>query len=334
MSSQKDIARLANISQSVVSRVLTGRAKECGIAEDTVARVRQLAAALNYQPNQAANMLLGRKTGLIGVIIRSFEDQFLATILDELNRHALQTGYSLLVVGQEKAEFNALEIRLLSNYRPDAFVVIGATDFSTWDESFLDSGKLIIQIGMPVADARITTCGTDEPAAARLLVRHLVDLGHRSFGMVGDNSSVSRLRATQLRSALVEHSLAMSLPYVYLSEARAAAAGADAAKYLLHDASRASWPTAIVATDDLIALAFIRALSEAGVFVPGQVSIVSYDDIPFASLAQPALTTIQQPVRDLAATGMEIITGQKERRSIVLPPILRVRESTAAPGAR
>lgn len=324
-----EIARLAKVSQSVVSRILGGRAKEFGIADDTVARVRQIADAMNYQPNQAAHMLLGRKTKLIGVIIRSFEDQFLATVLDELNRRALQAGFALLVVGLKDGEFNATEIRLLASYRPEAFVVVGSVDFSRWDESFLGGDKLIIQIGSPVADPRIITCGTDEAAAARAIVRHLTELGHRRFGIVGDATGPSRLRATAIKAALSEHHMAVPLPYAYLSEAVSTAAGVDGAKYFLHDTARAHWPSAIVATGDLIALSFLRTIGDAGLTVPRDLSLASYNDIELAALARPSLTTIHQPVRHLAATAMEMITASAVRRSVVLPPELRVRESTA-----
>lgn len=331
MSSQIEIARLAKVSQSVVSRVLSGRAKEFGIADDTIARIREIAAAVDYRPNQAAQMLLGRKTRLIGVIIRSFEDHFLATILDELNRRALEAGYALLVVGLEHGEFNATEVRLLESYRPEAFVVVGSVDFSRWDESFLGGDKFIIQIGAPVADTRVITCGTDEAAAAQLIVRHLAGLGHRSFGIVGDATVPSRLRANALKAALREHDLAVALPYAYLSDDLSSAAGVDAAKYFLHDAQRAHWPSAIVATGDLIALSFLRAIGDAGVQVPRDLSLASYNDIALAALSRPSLTTIRQPVRRLAATAMEMIMSTRPRRSILLPPELRERESTAAP---
>lgn len=330
MASQMEIARLANVSQSVVSRILGGRAKEFGIADETIARVRQIADAVNYQPNQAAHMLLGRKTKLIGVIIRSFEDPFLAAVLDELNRRALQAGYALLVVGLEHGEFNATEIRLLESYRPEAFVVVGSVDFSRWDESFLRRERTIIQIGSPVADPRVITCGTDEAAAARLIVQHLAALGHRSFGIVGDATTPSRLRANALKDALRERGFSVALPYAYLSEALATAAGADGAKYFLHDADRAHWPTAIVATGDLIALSFLRGIGDAGLEVPRDLSLASYNDIELAALSRPSLTTIHQPVRRLAATAMEMITATGERASILLQPELRVRESTAA----
>src|SRR5690606_16599461 len=157
---------------------LTGRARDIGIAQETIDRIRTIAEALDYQPNQAARMLLGRETRLVAVIVRSFEDHFLGTMLEELNARALAAGYTLLVVGFQDGRYNWDEIRLLQSYRPDAFIVVGSTDFSTWDKDFLASEKLIIQIGKPCLDERIITCGTDEAAAAHLIVEHLTELGH------------------------------------------------------------------------------------------------------------------------------------------------------------
>lgn len=333
MSSQMKIARLAQVSQSVVSRVLSGRAKEFGIADDTISRVRMIADALKYKPNQAANMLLGRQTKLIGVIVRSFEDQFLTKILEELNKRALQAGYMLLVVGFEHGIFNAEEIQLLRGYRPVAFLILGSTDFTEWDAEFLNGEKLILQIGLPVDDPRVISCSTDEPAAAQLLIDHLVALGHQSFGMIGDNTASSRWRTHHLKTALQKRGLHVSLPCVCLAGVEAAAAGVEAAVHFLDPSVRPSWPTAVIAMGDLTALAFIRRLSESGVEVPVSLSVASYDDIEFAALARPSLTTVQQPVRSLAATSMEMIMGTRERVSIVLPPSLQVRESTAAVSA-
>lgn len=331
MANQKEIARLANVSQSVVSRVLSGRSKDRPISEQTVARVRQIAEALDYQPNQAARMLVGGKTRLIGVIVRSFDDQYLTKILQELNKRALRSGYTLLVVGFENGEFDAKEIRLLCNYRPDAFVVIGSTDFAKWDGAFFKDEKPVIQIGVPAHDPRVISCGIDEREAARLIVTHLAELGHRTVGVIGDNSAASRLRLAIVKEALALQGLACLLPCCFMSQQRDTAAGTDAAAYFLDDSVRAHWPTAVVALEDLVALAFIRRLGDAGVAVPAALSVASYDDIESAVLVRPALTTIHQPVQSLAGAGMDMITGTSERASVLLTPTLQVRESTAAP---
>jgi DNA-binding LacI/PurR family transcriptional regulator len=333
MANQKEIARLANVSQSVVSRVLSGRNHDRPIAAETIARVREIAAALNYRPNQAARMLLGVESRLIGVIVRSFDDQYLSKVLDELNKRAVPSGYTLLVVGFANGQFDRNEIQLLRNYRPDAFFVIGSTDFSRWDDSFFEPEKPVIQIGVPNTDPRVISCSMDEREAARRIVAHLADLGHKAVGIVGDNSPAARLRTTLLKEALVERGLTCSLPCCFMSERRDRGAGNEAAAYFLDGSVRPHWPSAVIAVEDLIALAFIRCLADAGIEVPRDLSVASYDDIDLAVLFRPSLTTIQQPVRSLAAAGMDMITGTAPRQPVLLPPVLKERESTAAPGA-
>lgn len=328
MASQTQIARLAGVSQSVVSRVLTGNAKELGISDETIERVRSIAKAVNYQPNQAAHMLLGRKTRLLGVIVRTFDDQFLATVLREMNSCALRMGYTLLVVGLESGEFNAQEIRLLQSYRPESFIILGTTDFKAWAASFLGAGFPIVQIGQPSEDRRVVSCGMDEAEAARLLVGHLVDFGHRRIAIIGDNTPASRGRTSFIKDALLGQAQPVGLPFCHLSERIASDAGEDAAAHLLDRTDRAAWPTAVIATGDLIALSFLRHVADRGISVPGDLSVASYNDISTAALTRPSLTTIRQPIPQMAATAMEIAIGQRPLEQVALPPLLQAREST------
>jgi DNA-binding LacI/PurR family transcriptional regulator len=183
MASQNEIAKRAGVSQSVVSRVLNGRAKEFGITAETVQRVTALAVSFGYRPNPAASMLLGGASKLVGVVVRSFDDPYLAAILQELNRGALAAGRTLLVAGMEgDARQRADEIRLLQHYRPDALIVVGSTDFSQWADDLFVPGKPVVQIGLPVADPRVVSCGLDEAAAAQEIVRHLHESGHHRCG--------------------------------------------------------------------------------------------------------------------------------------------------------
>lgn len=331
MASQVEIARLAKVSQPIVSRVLAGRAKDFRISEETEARVRAIADALGYRPNQASRMLLGRDTKLIGVIVPLFADLHVGTVLDELNRGALRAGYTLLVVGFEHGEFNAGEIQLLQSYRPDAFVVVGTTDFRRWEENFLNCGKPIIQMGQPLEDERVITCGIDEERAAELHIRHLAELGHRRIGIMGNPTMVSRQRSSLLKNALRRAPGGLALSCFYLSELDVEDAGADGAAYLMEAASRENWPTAIVTTSDVIALGFIQRLGEKGGRVPVDVSVATYNDILIPALVQPSLTTIRQPLRELAAASIEMVTGARPLESLVLPPELVTRASTAAP---
>lgn len=329
MPSQIKIARMANVSQSVVSRVLSGRAKSAGIAEETILRVQEIATALGYKPNRAATMLLGHESKLVGVIVRSFEDQFLAAILKEVNARAVENGYTLLLGGLEYGESSMDEIERIPGYMPDGFIVIGTTDFKSWSKSFLNVGKPIIQIGLPTEDARVVTCGTDEEAAIQDLVRHLIELGHRVVGVIGDSTPASRIRASGIKAALKDAGLPIMLPFHYSSEAEGASAGRDAAHYFLQDTDRERWPTAVIAVSDVIALSFIRSMKDERIAVPEFLSVAGFGDVELASLAQPSLTTICQPAQSLAAAAMDMIAGVRPRVALRLAGVLKCRESTS-----
>ncbi len=336
MASQTEIARLAGVSQSVVSRVLNGRAKQFGIAAATELRITSLAANLGYRPNPAASMLLGGASKLVGVVVRSFDDPFLAAILQELNRGALASGHTLLVVGLDGDEqHSAEEVRLVQRYRPDALIVVGTTDFSGWANDLFPEGKPLVQIGLPSPDPRVVSCGIDEVAAARDLVHHLYHVkGHRRFGLIGDANAASRTRARILRAALRSLAEPVTLSCDFLSPHEGAEAGTHGANFLLDHDAIGPRPTAVIVTGDLIALGLIRTLGEQDVAVPDSVAVASYDDLPVAALLRPALTTIRQPARDLATAAMAIVTGEAPHKPVVLPAQLIVRESTRSVVAR
>jgi LacI family transcriptional regulator len=331
MASQTEIARLAGVSQSVVSRVLNGRAAEFGIPAETVARITALAAKLGYRPNPAASMLLGGASKLVGVVVRSFDDPFLAAILQELNHRALAAGYTLLVIGLEgDDQQRAREVKLVQHYRPDALIVVGTTDFQAWGDELFPAGKPVVQIGLPSSDPRVVCCGIDEAAAATDLVQHLHAAGHRRLGLVGDNTAASHARVQLLRAALGDLAGPTALAGAYLSPLEGAEAGADATRFFLAQPAGEIRTTALIVTGDLIALGLIRTLRENGIAVPASLAIASYDDVPVAALMRPALTTIRQPARDLAAAAMAIITGDAPRTPVRLRGELIIRESTRA----
>jgi LacI family transcriptional regulator len=332
MASQTEIARLAGVSQSVVSRVLNGRAAQFGIAADTAARVATLAARLGYRPDPAARMLLGGASKLVGVVVRSFDDPFLAVILQELNRRSLASGHTLLVVGLEGDDAHrAEEVRLVQRYRPDALIVVGSTDFGGWPPDLFPTGQPLVQIGLPSPDPRVVSCGLDEVAAAAALAHHLHARGHRRFALVGDACAASHARARLLRAALRDLPGPVVLAADFLSPHAEADAGAHGATFLLDETTVGPRPTAVLATGDLIALGILRTLRERGIHVPDTMVVAGYDDLPVAAWVSPALTTLRQPVRELAAAAMAIATGEAPATPVLVPGELIIRASTTPP---
>lgn len=329
MASQHDISVRAGVSQSLVSRVLNGRAAEFGITAETAARVLAVAAELGYRPNPAASMLLGGASRLIGVAVRSFADPFLAAILQELNRGALAAGRTLLVAGLDGDAAQRVEtIRQIQRYRPDALIVVGTTDFSAWDDTVIPPGQPVVQIGFPTSDPRVLSCGIDETAAAAALMCHLHEASRTNIAVIGDQSVASADRACLLTIAGKLHHIPLPTRNVFLSKRLDHEAGEDGADWLIANWSGAERPDAVIATGDLIALGLLRALATKGISVPAELALASYDDLPIAALTRPTLTTIRQPAPELAAAAMAVVTGASPRTNVLLPGVLIVREST------
>jgi len=327
MASQLDIARKTGISQSIVSRVLTGRWRAAKIAESTAARVLEAARELGYHPNRAANIVFGRKSNLIGVIVRSFRDPFLATILEEINSRAADEDFGVIVAGLSRREDPAQVLQRMQGYRPDAVIVVGTMDFEWGKEGEGALPQNIILIGLRSRQPGVLSCSTDETAGAAMLVEHLADLGHRKFGFAGDNSKASALRLRLLRKAIAAHGCALGEELLFRADSESGEISDGEAESLSRSVELGK-VTGIICAGDMIAAGVVRKLRLLGIRIPRDLSLASYNDLPMASLLDPPLTTLRLPVRRLARAAMEIATGRSPGCAVEVRPDLKVRKST------
>ncbi|MFA5688890.1 MAG: LacI family DNA-binding transcriptional regulator [Kiritimatiellales bacterium] len=331
MASQIDIAKASGVTQSIVSRILSGHWEQDRIARRTAEKVLRIAREMDYRPNLAANIVFGRKTNLIGVVVRSFHDPYLSIILDEINERAVQDKLSVIVAGMSKGVTPLQAVHLLRGYRPDAVIVVGTIDFSEWKKQMGRSGQKIIQIGLKTPEKNIISCSSDEYSGAELLVDHLRSLGHKKIGFIRDRSLTSVVRENALQTALAKHRLKLKVvEFVALDTLSNSLPAGDPAVQKLSEKITAGELTALICVGDMIATAFATRLMQTGIQIPQEVSLASYNDVPMAAMFNPPLTTIHLPSRELAGAAMDIVTGQRAARSLNLKPSLIVRASTAA----
>jgi LacI family transcriptional regulator len=329
----RELAEHLGLSPTTISMILND-SPEARFPEETRQRVVESARRLGYRPNYFARSLGRKRTYLIGIIAPDFGNGFEAAILSGFQRCLLNTGYtsfisthlwspSLLQRHVETLCDRGAEGLLLINSTPNEAPAIPAVTICT-DRSPIWSTRVSIDNAFGIGKA----------------INHLVSLGHREIAFIkgpegsGDteerwNAVLATCKALGLR---FDPRLTVQLERLEPPGTRHAEEGRIAAQELLR---RGKPFTALVAFNDISALGAMTTLRESGHKVPEEVSIMGFDDIEFASIAYPPLTTIRQPLHEMGATAAELLlrkmTNDESVQSLRVRPELIVRSSTCPP---
>ena len=313
---QKQMAACLGVSQTLVSRALSGRAREIGASRETVEKIRRMAAEWNYQPSATALALLGAPTRTIGVVVKNFDDPYFGRLIGALQTLARSHKHSLLLTGPSKEDLSGLQ-----RHRVDAVFFAGS--------DFLPEGPVkferVVQIGTGTVFPRATQIHMDEESGIGEMVDYLAGLGHREIGFVAREAKTNRRRGEILRKTLRERGFSVRDKSFISFAGNDGTAAERAVKALL---GLARMPTAVVAAEDSIALALLRALHEAGLRVPQDISVAGIDDIPASAQAIPPLTTLRQPISEMAAAAFRAI-ADRQQNTVSIPGKLMIRNSCA-----
>ncbi len=319
----KDVAEVARVSQSTVSRVLSGAPPAVPISESTRTRVLATAARLQYRPNPLARGLRGAPTMLIGAIVRDVTDPFFAVAIDALSRHARRRGYSVVLGhAREQAEEALALAAVLEARQCDAIVLLG--DVREEPSLLEDLGRVdgpVVELWRGSGDGRFPAISVDNADGMRQAIRHLSELGHRRIAFVGDLEKADvavRLEAYRETGEDI------------VTVRNTAQEGAAALDVLL---DRPDPPTAIAAATDVIAFGLLHRAAARGLRVPDDLSVTGFDDIPLAATAVPALTTVRMPIDAMAEAAVERAIGGIAATSVFTTELV-VRASTTGPGER
>ncbi|SDM85726.1 transcriptional regulator, LacI family [Paenibacillus sp. yr247] len=328
-----DIAEKAGVSAMTVSRVInnTGR-----ISEATRKRVRKVMEDLHYIPNSMARSLVLQKTNILSLLITDITNPFYTTLARGAEDAAMRSGYRLLFANSD--EDYAKEkgyVDMILSARVDGVLFAPTGDHSLENLEQLQKHQIpfvVLDREIPGIEADMVL--GDSKEGARKLVDHLIGLGHRRIAMINGSQDVStaRLRYTGYREAhllnglSVEDSLVVHLNYRDFQDESALDA-------LLHHEDP---PTAIFAANNMLAVGVIQSLRQRGLQVPGDLSIVCFDDFGMAGAINPFLTVASQPAYQFGSLGMQLlierIEGEviHENRKMILPSELLIRTSTQA----
>jgi DNA-binding LacI/PurR family transcriptional regulator len=304
--------------------------------------VQRIAEELGYRPHPGARSLSGRGTGLIGIITREINDPFFAELIDVISNVAKEEGYDL-VLGNAKREPQhalALRDRMLDPRHCDGLLLCGDLRESAEDHTFLDSmgrdHRLVsVSRGSQHLVQNTPSVDIDNRTGTFLALDHLAKLGHRriaclNVGRVGD--LWERLEA--YREFMEERLDGVPEGYVQMTK-NSYEGGYRATEHLL---SLPTPPTALFAIDDTMAIGALAAAMEMGWEVPGDLSVVGFDDMAVGGYVRPALTTVRQPMDELGRKAVELLLTMIEDDErcdlcprLVLEPELIVRKSCGPP---
>lgn len=326
---QQLIARKLGISQSLVSRALRGSATHIHASPETIERIRQTAEQLGYHPSAAALTLRGESSRTIVVVVRDFTDPFLGRLIGALQQTAGADGYSLILSGVGSKSTGA-DCRMLFKYGVDGLIVVGGQFEPGAIPAFLRNQLPVVQIGTGRARAGVQHVAMDMEAGIRMLLDHAAQADHRAVGFLGDGTETARYRRSVLETELRRRKWP-KLAFAF-NEASGSDAGYEGARALCARGRRNA-PTVLIATDDATAQTALRGFYECGWRVPDDISVMGIDDLPSSARCIPALTTLRQPIDELAREAFARIreTSAKAPSEVRIPPELVVRESCGAP---
>ena len=327
MVSIKDVASLAGVSTATVSRALSQPDK---VSQTTRDKVMAAVEQSGYQPNTAARQFRTQKTETVLVLVPDIGNPFFSNIIQGIESEALAAGYRV-VLGETNPDLSAAGTYAgyMQQQHADGVILLGAEGA----ERFVDTpgGKPVVMACEYLADSSLPHVRIDNVTAAADAVSYLIELGHKRIayidGPVHNPISQDRLEGYQL--ALQRAGIEVDKSLLSRGDF-SPASGHQAALSLLGSDNP---PTAIFAISDPMAIGAMRAASEMGINIPGDLSLMGFDDIRFAGFMTPALTTINQPRRQLGATAMKMLLARLSDESTPLEMVLEhrlvVRESTA-----
>lgn len=322
------VAEKAGVSISTVSKVInnTGR-----ISEETRKKVKRIMKELNFQPSVVASALTGKQTKTIGFLISDISNPFYAEVARKVENRSRELGFHVMMCStdnEEEKEKNYLS--LLTRQRVDGLII--ASEFHNTDilAEVIENQQLpVVLIASDIPKLPIHSVRVDDYQGSYLATSHLVQLGHQRIAMIAEKIRSNHQRVVGYKDVLGEYDLPLYDEYVIYTEATHQR-GYEAAMKLLSLENR---PTAIFASNDLLATGIIKAAKNSDIEVPNKLSVVGFDNTILSTVITPALTTIAQPVQEMASKVVDLLMEEMEQPSkykqrLLFTPELIIRDST------
>ncbi|RAV04549.1 catabolite control protein A [Paenibacillus sp. YN15] len=308
-----DVAREAGVSMATVSRVVNNNPN---VKPQTRKKVFEAIERLGYRPNAVARGLASKKTTTVGVVIPDISNAIFAEVARGIEDIANMYHYNIILCNADKRKEKEIRvINTLLEKQVDGLLFMGGVVTDEHLQAFQTATVPIVLCGTTVEGNTMAAVDIDHEQAAHDAVKLLLDKGHLRIGMISGtlqdpNNGFSRYNG--YKHALEEAGVAFDESLVRIGNYRYES-GIEAMKYFLNLPER---PTAIFSATDEMAIGAIHAAQDAGLSIPGDISVISVDNSRMASMVRPLLTTVAQPMYDIGAVSMRLLTKLMNKENV------------------
>ena len=316
MTTIKDIARLAGVSYSTVSKALNNSPL---VREDTKRKILEIAVEHNYKRNLLARQLVSGRSKLVGLVLRDVGNPVFSYLATQIHSSLQSIGYEMILALSSEG------IGLLENLRVDGLLFWGHVDPDSIEARKLRSLRVPAVLLGNDMKVELPSLKVNRKGGISTAVRHLRDLGHQRIGLIGNSQEIK----TQLfKESVLEAGLQFRAEYVLPSHTKWEG-GYKAMKEL--EFSKHS-PTAFIGVNNLVTMGALRALLERGVAIPADISLVGYDDLPEMERTEIPITTVGPPIDRMAEVAihmiLKLIDGEPLDAETWIEPVLHERKSS------
>jgi DNA-binding LacI/PurR family transcriptional regulator len=325
-----DIAKEAGVSIATVSKVINGKGR---ISSETRNAVFAIMERFDFQPSVIASALTGKKTFTLGLLVPDVSNPFFAEIARAIEDQGHQLGYSVVMCNTDnKDEKIERYISLLLQKSVDGIIIATGIEKKEILVQLLEKGLPIVLIAREMPLVAVETVVVDDYAGGCMAANHLLQLGHKDIAILAESQKVSssRERMRGFRQTMADSGLTFNEKWLKICDYKIE----DGKKNALELLQGNNRPSAIFACNDLLAVGALQAAKALQINVPSELSIISFDNTILASVTNPPLTTIAQPMEEMGKLAVNLIVehikgDKKAKQRIVFRPELMIRESTA-----
>ena len=320
----KELATILEMSPTTVSRVLSGQADNYRISKATQQRVKEVAEARKFKPNLVARNLRLKKTNTIGLIVPEIANPFFALLAHIIENELRKTGKMILLVNSSNStKMEEKSLALLQARKVDGLIIAPVGQ---------ECGHLAQNMGMPVVlidryfeDLNIPYVATDHYKGAYQATQYLIDNGHRKIACIQGmlHTAANKNRVAGFKQAIEDAGIPETETSVSGSD-YSVDNGYEQTKQLIQGSEM---PTAIFAMNNLIALGVLKAIREAELIVPNDISLITFDEQPYFELFSPPLTAVKQPLEEIGRAAVQMLLSEEHMESKLFSPELVERKS-------